>query len=139
MKPVSVIVAAYNIEGYIERCLNSIVNQTFKDLEIIVVNDGSTDKTLKKIQDIAEKDSRIIIIDKVNGGVNSARNTGLKKSKGEYILFVDGDDWLELDAIDKLYKNIKDRNLDVLVYNAYNAYNTEKKQLHTFLNDNSLD
>ena len=136
---VSVVVVAYNIEKYIERCLNSIINQSFVDLEIIVVNDGSTDKTLKKIQNIIKRDNRIIIIDKVNGGVNSARNAGLNESTGEYILFVDGDDWLELDAIDKLYKNIKDRNLDVLVYNAYKAYDTEKKELHTFLNDNSLN
>ena len=129
---VSIIVAAYNIEDYIERCLNSIINQSFKDLEIIVVNDGSTDKTLEKIQKMADKDSRIIIIDKENGGVNSARNIGLRKAVGKYILFVDGDDWLELDAIQKLYENIEIRNLDLLLYNAYEAYDNEKKEMYTF-------
>ena len=129
---VSIIVAAYNIEDYIERCLNSIINQSFKDLEIILVNDGSTDKTLEKIQKMADKDSRIIIIDKENGGVNSARNIGLRKAVGKYILFVDGDDWLELDAIQKLYENIEIRNLDLLLYNAYEAYDNEKKEMYTF-------
>lgn len=129
---VSIIVAAYNIEDYIERCLNSIINQSFKDLEIIVVNDGSTDKTLEKIQKIADIDRRIIIIDKENGGVNSARDIGLRKSLGKYILFVDGDDWLELDAIQKLYKNSTLRGLDVLLYNAYEADDNTKNKMYTF-------
>lgn len=136
---VSIIVAAYNIEDYIERCLNSIINQSFKDLEIIVVNDGSTDKTLEKIQKIADIDRRIIIIDKENGGVNSARNIGLRKSVGEYILFVDGDDWLELDAIQKLYENSTLRGLDLLLYNAYEADDNAKKEMSTFLTDIGSD
>ena len=136
---VSVIVAAYNIEDYIERCLISIINQSFKDLEIIVVNDGSTDKTLEKIQKMADKDSRIIIIDKENGGVNSARNIGLRKAVGKYILFVDGDDWLEIDTIQKLYENITLKNLDILLYNAYESYDSGKKEMNTFLTDIGSD
>ncbi|MDU4936124.1 MAG: glycosyltransferase family A protein, partial [Peptostreptococcaceae bacterium] len=100
---VSIIIAAYNIEDYINRCLNSIVNQSFKDIEIIVVNDGSTDNTINIINNFAKNDVRIKVIDKKNGGLIEARKSGLARASGEYILFLDGDDWLHIEAIEKLY------------------------------------
>ena len=96
MEEVSVIIIAYNIEQYIEKCIKSVINQTFKEIEILIVNDGSTDKTLSIINEWALKDKRIKIINQVNKGAIEARKAGLDKCNGKYVLFVDGDDWLEL-------------------------------------------
>ena len=129
---VSVIVAAYNIENYIERCLMSIVNQTLNDIEIIVVNDGSIDKTKSIIEDIASKDSRIIVINQENNGLIEARKSGLIKATGEYILFIDGDDWIEVEAIELLYNKANFEDLDIVMYNAFNSYDDRKEELNTF-------
>src|SRR5690625_3095089 len=94
MPKVSLIVAAYNIEKYIKKCLQSLINQTLLNIEIIVVNDGSTDNTLKEINRMEEVDDRIKIINQTNKGVMRAREVGFERAKGEYLLFVDGDDWL---------------------------------------------
>lgn len=111
---VSIIVPVYNSYKYLNKCLDSIINQTFKDIEIIIVNDGSTDKSINIINDYAKKDKRIVVIDKENEGVSIARNTGIKKSKGEYITFVDSDDYLELEAIEKLYNTIISKKVDIV-------------------------
>lgn len=102
---ISVIVPAYNIERYIGRCLDSICQQTHKELEIIVVNDGSTDATGDIIENYAKLDSRIIVIYKENGGVSLARLEGIKRAKGEYIGFVDGDDEIKSDMYERLLNN----------------------------------
>ena len=99
---VSVIIPAYNVAEYIPFCLDSLISQTYKNLEIICVNDGSTDSTLDIIKEYAEKDSRIILIDKENGGLPSARNAGMNIAKGDYISFVDSDDVVSLDMIEYL-------------------------------------
>lgn len=113
---VSIIVAAYNIEEYIDRCIESLKNQTFKDIEIIIINDGSTDNTLEKIKNEIKNDNRILLINQKNKGLMTARWNGYKKATGDYILFVDGDDWLRKDAIEKLSnKAIKD-NSDIICY-----------------------
>ncbi|WEG11498.1 glycosyltransferase family 2 protein [Pullulanibacillus sp. KACC 23026] len=105
MEPkISIIVPAYNIETYIERCVDSILNQTFYDLELIIVNDGSKDKTGEICDEIAELDQRVKVVHKKNGGPASARNLGIEKAKGEFIGFVDGDDYIDLDMYDLLYK-----------------------------------
>ena len=138
---VSAVVAAYNIENYIERCIMSIVNQTLQDIEIIVVNDGSTDKTQSIIEDIAKKDSRIVVINQENQGSIEARKSGLKKSTGEYLLFIDGDDWLELDALKSLYETAKTNKSDIILYNGYISYDKSKIKKETFKKDviNSKD
>lgn len=128
----SVIIAAYNVERYIERCLISAVNQSEKDIEIIVVNDGSTDNTLRIIKNIAINDNRVNIINKNNGGVIEARKSGLIEAKGEYILFLDGDDWLEINCIEELYKSAKESDYDIILYNAYNVFDNRKEKLYTF-------
>ena len=100
---ISVIIPAYNVEKYIRKCITSVVEQTYKNIEIVVVNDGSSDGTLKIIEDVSQSDNRILIVNKHNSGVSDSRNIGIKKSKGEYIIFVDGDDYLAPDFVEYMY------------------------------------
>lgn len=111
---ISVIVPAYNVEKYIEKTLRSIINQTLKEIEIIVINDGSKDNTLSIIEKLMLEDKRIMLIDKKNGGVSQARNDGIKKARGEYISFIDGDDWIEKDFYEDSYKYGMENNLDMI-------------------------
>lgn len=94
---ISVIVPVYNVENYLCKCVDSIINQTYNNLEIILVDDGSTDGSASICDEYVLKDSRVKVIHKENGGVSSARNIGIAEASGEYICFVDSDDWLELD------------------------------------------
>lgn len=110
---VSVIVAAYNIQDYIVRCLESIANQTYKNLEVIVVDDGSSDNTGKLADEFAENDKRFIVIHKENGGVSSARNRGIDIASGDFIGFVDGDDTIEVDMYEMLVNNAIKYNADI--------------------------
>lgn len=112
---ISVIVAAYNIEAYIERGVRSICGQTYRHLEIIVVDDGSTDATGRILDELAEEDSRIQVIHEKNGGLAHARNAGIAKAKGRYIGFVDGDDWIDPDMYEKLFSAMQDRQADLAV------------------------
>lgn len=123
----SVIVPVYNGEKYIEDCLNSIINQTYKDLQIIVVNDGSTDNTKSILSDIAKRDSRIQIIDKENGGVSSARNMGLEYATKDCITFVDDDDTVDLDMYE-LLMNYIDEGYDI-AHCGYKKISKEKVKL----------
>ncbi len=116
---VSIIIPAYNVQKYIERSIKSAIEQTLKDIEIIVVNDGSTDKTRDIIERLAKEDSRIVVINKENGGLSSARNAGIKIAQGEYIQHLDGDDWIEKDACEQMYTYAKDNNLDIVVSDYY--------------------
>ena len=100
---ISVIVPVYNVEKYVARCLDSIVNQTFKDIEIICVDDGSEDGSVTIVKEYASRDDRIQIIHQENGGLSSARNTGMNHARGKYISFVDSDDWIDPDFFEKLY------------------------------------
>lgn len=113
MTKLSVIIPVYNVENYLRDCLNSVVNQTLKDIEIICINDGSTDKSREILQEFADKDSRIKIIDQENKGQAAARNVGIKEAKGEFIGFVDSDDWLAADFYEKLYDSAIKFNADI--------------------------
>lgn len=115
---VTVIVPVYNVEKYLEECLESIINQTLKELEIICVNDGSIDKSGMILKEYAKKDKRITVIDKVNEGQSIARNKGIEIAEGEFIYFMDSDDYLELDAFEKLYGEAKEYNLDILYFSG---------------------
>ena len=112
----SIVIPVYNVEDYVAKCLDSLINQTYSNLEIICVNDGSTDNSLKILNRYKEKDKRIIVIDKPNGGVSSARNTGIDVSNGEYITFVDSDDYIDTDAYENCLKIIKEKDADVLAF-----------------------
>lgn len=113
MPAISVIVPVYNTQKFLEKCLESIINQTFKDIEIICINDGSTDNSMSILNDYSEKDSRIKIINQKNAGLSCARNTGINNAKGEYIGFVDSDDWIDLDFFEKLYNAAKNYDADI--------------------------
>jgi glycosyltransferase involved in cell wall biosynthesis len=117
---VSIIIPVYNAEPYLEQCLESIVNQTYTNLQIIVVNDGSTDNSPAICDKFAENDNRIVVIHKENGGVSSARNVGLSISQGSYILFVDSDDWVEAGMVEYLISIMKETNVDVVLFGIYN-------------------
>ncbi|CUO27978.1 Hyaluronan synthase [Turicibacter sanguinis] len=126
---ISVIITAFNIEDYIGKCLESILNQTYRNLEIIIINDGSTDQTLSVIQECIKNDSRVIIINQVNQGVNESRKNGYLKSKGDYLLFVDGDDWLETDAVEKLVEVIQHQEVDIVLFDILKVTNDGSRPL----------
>lgn len=124
MSKISVIVPVYNTEKHLPKCLNCLTSQTLKDIEIICINDCSTDGSLKVLQDYANKDNRIKIIDlKENGGAGHSRNVGMDAAIGEYIGFVDSDDFVDLDFYEKLYATAKKSGADVIKGNLYNVIN----------------
>ena len=122
---ITVIVPVYNVENYLDKCLDSLVNQTYKNLEIIVINDGSIDNSGIICQEYAQKDNRIVYIEKENGGQSEARNMGLDRMTGSYVTFVDSDDWIELDYVEILYKKITEYQADIAVGNYYSFNETE--------------
>ena len=109
---VSVIIPVYNVEQYLSRCLDSVISQNFNDMEIICINDGSKDASLRILEEYAGKDSRIVIIDKKNAGVSAARNDGIAAAKGEYLAFLDGDDFWEADCLAKIYQEAEHNHSD---------------------------
>lgn len=118
---ISVIVPIYNVEKYIEKCINSIINQTYKDLEIILVDDGSTDSSGKICDEYAKKDKRIKVIHKKNGGVSSSRNIALTIANGDYITWIDSDDWIEKDTYSKLADIILKNKADIIQFRLPNS------------------
>lgn len=114
---VSVIIPVYNDEKYLKQCVESILTQTYTNLEIILVDDGSTDHTPEICEEYREKYDQIRVLHKKNGGVGSSRNAGLALATGEYVLFVDNDDWLEKHHIEELYKLAKENNADIAAGN----------------------
>lgn len=120
---VSIIVPAYNVEKYIEQCMDSLINQTYNNIEIIIVNDGSKDNTLKILNNYLKEDKRICVIDQKNKGVSAARNTALDIAKGEYVVFVDSDDWLELDFCKKMINAALDTHADIVMCGYIREYN----------------
>lgn len=111
---ISAIVTIYNIEKYINRCVQSLMEQTYSDIEIILVDDGSTDDSGKICDDLASEDPRIVVIHKTNGGNANARNAGIDVSKGEFITFVDGDDYLEKDAFEEMLAEMADEDTSIV-------------------------
>ena len=119
---ISIIMPIFNSENFIEECLSSLINQIFKNFELICVNDGSTDNTLKILKKFEEKDERIHIITQENLGAGNARNVGMKASKGEYIIFLDSDDIFNETMLEELYAKIKGNNLEIVICNSQNFY-----------------
>lgn len=114
---ISIIIPVYNVEEYLSRCIDSVLNQTHKNLEIILVDDGSADNCGKICDEYAQKDSRIKVIHKENGGVSSARNAGLDIAQGDYVAFVDADDYVEKEMCEYLLKEMESGEFDIIQYN----------------------
>ena len=123
MQPlISVIVPIYNVEKYLDRCVGSIINQTYKNLEIILVDDGSPDNCPQMCDDYAKKDSRIKVVHKENGGLSDARNAGMKVATGEYVSFIDSDDYISLDFYETLLETIVDNDSDIVECSVVKFY-----------------
>ena len=133
---ITVIVPVYNVENYLRKCLDSIMGQTYKNIEIIVVNDGSTDASGQICQEYTQIDNRIVYIEKENAGLSAARNTGLNNMSGDYVTFVDSDDWIEQDYIETLYKKIVEYQADIAVGNYY-SYNEDEETYYFHIYGNS--
>ena len=112
---ISVIVPCYNVEKYLDDCLKSLLNQSFKDFEIICINDGSKDSTLEILKKYEKSDKRIKVINQSNHGVSVARNAGVENSSGEYLTFIDSDDWVNANYLEKLYRSITSNNCEIAV------------------------
>lgn len=126
-KLISIIVPVYNVENYLCECLDSLIGQTYPNIEIVCVNDGSTDQSGAILESYASKDNRIKIISQTNAGLSEARNSGLKHASGDYIMFVDSDDWVDLNVCEKAIEE----NVDVVFWSYYREY--DNKSLKTQL------
>jgi len=136
MMKVSIIVPVYNVEKYLEKCLDSIVNQTLKDIEIIVVNDGTKDNSQEIIDKYVKKyPKKVKGYIKENGGLSSARNYGLKYANGEYIAFVDSDDYVELDMFEKMYNKAISSNFDIVACDLFYVYDDKKVEAFSNINN----
>ena len=113
---VSVIMPVYNVAGYLSQCLDSIIHQTYRHIEIICINDGSTDDSLQILNQYAAKDARILVIDQKNTGLSGARNTGIEAAQGEYMMFVDSDDWIELNTCELVVGKALETESDVILW-----------------------
>jgi len=125
MDKISIIIPVYNVEQYIRKCLDSVINQTHSNLEIICINDGSTDNSGKICDEYSKKDNRIIVFHQLNQGISKARNLGLRNFTGQYIGFVDPDDWIEPDMYEILYNLIKSKDVFIGIINYYQDTDNE--------------
>lgn len=135
---ISVIVPIYNVEQYLDECITSIVNQTYTNLEIILINDGSTDRSRIICEKFRLKDKRIIVIDSKNLGGGSAKNIGLNNCKGEYIVFVDSDDYIENNMLEKLYNAMNIYKVDIVQCNIYLLYKNKLRKKREISKSKSL-
>lgn len=122
---ISVIVPIYNVEEYVEKCIDSLIKQTYKNIEIILVDDGSKDKSYEICKKYSELDSRIKLIHKENGGLSDARNVGIDNATGEYITFLDSDDWLNYNYCEVMVNEILDTKADIVMCNIVNVYSDD--------------
>lgn len=134
MNPVvSVIIPVYNVQDYIEQCLASVLNQTYRELEVIMINDGSTDNSGILAKKIADSDVRCILITQKNGGLSNARNNGLARATGKYVYFLDSDDWIENNTFEILVNSAEVSNCDLVVHNVNvvdaTTFDVEKKRM----------
>lgn len=133
---ISIIVPIYNVEKYLEKCLDSLIYQTYRNIEIICVNDGSTDNSLEILKTYKQKDNRIKIINKKNGGLSNARNCGLKLVNGQYIMFVDSDDWIDLETCQKSLDMMIKYSVDVVMWSYIREY--ENRSLPKIIFDKEI-
>ena len=136
---VSIIIPAYNIEKYIEESILSSINQTLKEIEIIIINDGSTDRTLEVIKKYEKIDSRIKLIDQKNQGISIARNNGLEIARGKYIYFLDGDDWIENETLNECYNIAENLEIDIIHFNSLKIEEKTKIKNFSYTKGTNLD
>ena len=129
MYKLTVVVAAYNVQEYIGKCLDSLVNQTYKDMEILIVNDGSKDKTEVIVREFEKKYKNIKLLNKENGGLSSARNYGIKFARGEYIAFVDGDDYLDEKTYEKVMTKLIDEKVELAIFSYKKVFGDKYKKI----------
>ena len=134
MAKVSIIIPTYNVEMYLVECMESVIHQILKDIEIICINDGSTDGSLEILKSYAQKDDRIVLVDKENGGYGIAMNIGLEKATGEYIGIVEPDDFVKLDMYESLYQIAKDNDLDFVKADFYRFKRTDEDDMNMVYN-----
>ena len=132
MAKISVVVPCYNVEKYLAKCLDSLINQTFNDIQIICVNDGAVDSTPLILEEYSKKDSRIKVINKENGGLSSARNEGLKYVTSPYIAFLDSDDYFELDTLEMAYSAMVQNDVDFVCWNIFKTWEDGRKEEQKF-------
>lgn len=137
-KSVSIVVAIFNVENYLDRCVLSIVNQTYKNIEIILVDDGSTDSSSILCDHWHQKDDRIKVIHKGNGGLSDARNAGLSRATGDYICFVDGDDYIEKNMVEASLKHAINNKADVVIFSNYVVSANNQKIQHNIHSSQKL-
>lgn len=135
MKKVSIIIPMYNVEKYLPKCLDSIVGQTYKNLEIICVDDGSPDNSAEIVRSYSEKDNRIILVRKENGGLSSARNEGLKHATGDYTVFVDSDDWIDVETIQTAIDATENDGVEMVMWGYVREYTNNSIEKRIFDSD----
>ena len=138
MEKISVIIPVYKVEQYLDKCVESVVNQTYKNLEIILVDDGSPDNCPKMCDEWSTKDNRIKVIHKENGGASSARNKGLDECSGDYVYFCDSDDFIESSCIEKLVDKIQENDVVIMAYNIVVGNEVKEKKYDEKKNQNEL-
>ena len=126
MVKISIIMPIYNTETYLRESVNSILNQTFEDFELICIDDGSTDNSLNILKELSENDSRLRIISQENRGAGFSRNKGMKLSQGDYICFIDSDDYIVPEYLERTYENIISNDSDIVMYKIGNIMNNKK-------------
>lgn len=129
---ISIIVPVYNTENYLEKCLYSLVNQTYKNIEIIIVDDGSPDNSMNIIQKFVLADNRVKVISQKNQGLSGARNTGMNNTNGDYIMFIDSDDWIEIDTCEKAINASEKYNADVVFWSYIKEFSNSQKDNYLF-------
>lgn len=129
---ISIIVPVYNTENYLEKCLYSLVNQTYKNIEIIIIDDGSTDNSMNIIQKFVLADNRVKVISQKNQGLSGARNTGMNNANGDYIMFIDSDDWIEIDTCEKAINASEKYNADVVFWPYIKEFSNSQKDNYLF-------
>lgn len=133
MAKVSIIIPVYNTGRYLYKCLESVLNQTYRDIEVIVVDDGSKEETARICDEIATKDSRIRLVHKQNEGVSTARNTGLNMVTSDYVGFIDSDDWIDADMFENLVREIEEYDADIVMCDATTIWDNGKNEADTFV------
>lgn len=136
---ISIIVPIYNVEKYLLRCVDSLIKQTYKNIEILLINDGSTDNCKKICEKLQEKYENIIAFDKKNGGLSDARNYGIKNAKGEYICFIDSDDYIDSKMVEILYNAIKETESDIAIVDYIMLEENEKAKNNEEINNKLID